>query len=132
MSAAPLPHLRGGEALRATSVPLEHGPVSAEQSTGVPATTAVLDLGTLGGTDYGIWEMSVGSMYDVEAEEVFIVLAGAGTVVIAPFAGRPAHTAELRPGTVMRLDAGMETTWTVTETLRKIYLTPTEEHGSNS
>ena len=132
MSTQSLPHLRGGQALRATRVALEHEPVAADQSTGVPATTAALELGTLAGTDYGIWEMTVGSMYDVEAEEVFIVLAGAGTVVIAPFEDRPAHTAELEPGTVMRLSAGMQTTWTITETLRKIYLTPSEEHGSNS
>nr|WP_245356851.1 cupin domain-containing protein [Paeniglutamicibacter kerguelensis] len=118
--------------MRATRVALEHEPVAEEQSTGVPASTAALELGTLAGAEFGIWEMSVGSMYDVEAEEVFIVLAGAGTVVIAPFEGRPAHTAELCPGTVMRLSAGMHTTWTVTETLRKIYFTPTEEHGSNS
>lgn len=132
MSTPQIPHLLGGQALRATLVPLEHEPVTEEQSTGVPATTAFLELGTLAGTDYGIWEMSAGSMYDVEAEEVFIVLAGSGSVVIAPFEGRPAHTADLEPGTVMRLSAGMATTWTVTETLRKIYLTPTEEPGSNS
>ena len=39
VSTQPLPHLRGGQALRATRVALEHEPVAEEQSTGVPATT---------------------------------------------------------------------------------------------
>lgn len=34
---------------------------------------------------------------------------------------------DLAPGDVVRLHAGERTRWTVTETLRKIYLTPTQE-----
>ena len=132
MITQPWPHLRGGEALRINLVPMDHEPVPADQAATASTSTAVLDLGTLGNTEFGIWEMSAGSMYDVEAEEVFIVTAGQGTVVIDEFEGRPAHSALLVPGTVMRLSAGMHTTWTVTEPLRKIYFTPTENTGSNS
>ncbi|GAA1210595.1 cupin domain-containing protein [Rhodoglobus aureus] len=32
------------------------------------------------------------------------------------------HTIIVGPGDVVRLTAGMQTTWTVTETLRKIYV----------
>ena len=47
-----------------------------------------------GGRMIGVWEMSVGAMRDVEADEVFIVLAGASTI------------------------------WTVRQTLRKVYVAP--------
>ena len=132
MSTPPIPHLRGGEALRINRVRLEHEPVPAEQAATSGTSTGIAELGTIGGTEFGIWEMGTGSMYDVEAEEIFIVTAGSGTVVIDSFEGRPAHSAALVPGTIMRLSEGMKTTWTVTEPLRKIYYTPTENTGSNS
>ena len=132
MSTGSFPHLRGGEALNITRVPLTHEPVPEDQLAVPETTTGIAELGSIGGADFGIWEMSTGSMYDVEAEEIFIVIAGAGTVVIDEFNGHPAHTATLVPGTIMRLSEGMKTTWTVTESLRKIYLTPTENYGSNS
>ncbi|WP_411731971.1 cupin domain-containing protein [Paeniglutamicibacter sp.] len=127
MSAKEFPQLLGGQALRVNRVPLNPEPVSTEHVSGEPATTATVPLGTLAGTEFGIWEMGVGSVYDVEAEEIFVVTAGHGTVVIEPFDGHPARTADLVPGTVMRLSAGMKTTWTVTEPLRKIYFTVADE-----
>ena len=131
MSTENFPHLLGGQALRVNRVPVKHEPVTADQAIDASTTTAAIDLGTLAGADFGIWEMAAGSMHDVEAEEIFVVTAGHGTVVIAPFEGHPARTADLVPGTIMRLSAGMQTTWTVTETLRKIYFTPTDDTGSN-
>lgn len=45
------------------------------------------------------------------------MLSGRATVTgIAP------KPVELVPGSIVRLTAGMQTTWTVHETLRKIYL----------
>ena len=67
----------------------------------------------------GVWEMSAGAMRDVEADEVFVVLAGAATVEFSDPALPPI---ELRPGSVVRLEAGMRTIWTVRETLRKVYV----------
>lgn len=67
----------------------------------------------------GVWEMTPGSMRDVEEDEVFVVLAGSATVAFE----QPAlPDAELRPGSIMRLQAGMRTSWTVHETLRKAFL----------
>ncbi|MCV9994706.1 cupin domain-containing protein [Paeniglutamicibacter sp. ZC-3] len=129
MNARNFPLLRGGQALRVNRVPLDHEPVPPNQAatTAAATTTATVPLGTLAGTAFGIWELGVGSMQDMEAEEVFVVLAGHGTVVIEPFEGHPARTADLAPGTVMRLSAGMKTTWTVTEPLRKVYFTLEED-----
>ncbi|MFL4474872.1 cupin domain-containing protein [Paeniglutamicibacter sp. MACA_103] len=132
MSDTGFPQLSGGQTLRVNRVPLVREPLPADQAAGESATTGTVPLGSLAGTEFGIWEMGTGSMYDVEAEEVFFVTAGHGTVVIEPFEGHPARTAGLVPGTVMRLSAGMKTTWTVTEPLRKIYFTPTEPSGSSS
>lgn len=131
MSIPDFPHLLGGHALRVNRVPMDHEPVAPGQAADETTTTAVVALGTLAGAEFGIWEMAAGSMYDVEDEEIFVVTAGHGTVVIAPFEGHPARTADLVPGTIMRLSAGMQTTWTVTTPLRKIYFTPTDTTGSN-
>lgn len=71
-------------------------------------------------TDHvGIWEMAPGVDEDVEDDEIFVVLAGAGTV---EFLEPELPTITLRPGSVVRLTEGMRTRWTVTETLRKIWI----------
>jgi uncharacterized cupin superfamily protein len=63
--------------------------------------------------------MTPGTMSDVEADEVFVVLSGSATVEF----GDDTPALQLGAGDVARLAAGAETVWTVTETLRKVYLT---------
>jgi len=106
-------------AVHAASLTLTHEPVPAEQSVAGAPSTAAAALARFGGLEIGVWEMSVGTMTDVEADEVFVVLSGAATVEFAD--GTPAL--QLRAGDIGRLAAGAQTTWTVTETLRKVYLT---------
>lgn len=67
--------------------------------------------------EVGVWTLEPGVVTDVEIDETFVVIAGRGTVEIE---GGPAE--ELRPGILMSLTAGMRTRWTITETLRKVYL----------
>lgn len=105
--------------VHAADLTLEHEPVPAEQSVAGDPGTAATTLTEFGGLDVGVWEMSAGTMTDTEADEIFVVLSGAATVEFAD--GSP--DLELRAGDVGRLAAGAQTTWTVTETLRKIYLT---------
>lgn len=95
-------------------------PVTADQLIGGSPSTGYVDLGVLGDNDYGVWQMTPGAMRDTEADEVFIVLSGAATVRLLD----DDTTIELTPGSVGRLTAGMRTIWTVTETLRKVYVTP--------
>jgi len=97
---------------------IEHEPVPGDQSVSGAPSTGVTELGEFGGLDVGIWEMTTGVMRDVEAEEIFVVLSGSATVEFAD------GTAPLTvgPGDVVRLAAGAQTVWTVTETLRKVYL----------
>ena len=83
--------------------------------TGTP-TTGYIELDDESG--FGVWEMSAGAMRDVEADEVFVVLSGAATVA---FEDPALPSIDLAPGSIVRLEAGMRTVWTVHETLRKVY-----------
>ena len=107
----------------AAAVPLDHEPVAADQrATGAPTTGWVALGSTVDGAEVGVWEMTPGTMTDTEADELFVVVAGRATVAFAD--GR--ESIALAPGSVVRLAAGAETVWTVTETLRKVYVTPAE------
>lgn len=105
--------------IHAADLPITSEPVPAEQSVAGDPSTGIATLTQFGGLEIGVWEMTPGSMTDVEAEEVFVVLCGSATVEFAD------GTSALRigAGDVVRLAAGAETTWTVTDTLRKVYLT---------
>ncbi len=95
---------------------------SKQQLAGQPAATVgLMELGTLDDAEIGVWEMSVGAMADIENDEWFVVLSGQATVQILEAGGFTAQEIELAPGSVVRLHQGMETRWTVTQTLRKIY-----------
>ncbi|WP_353827801.1 cupin domain-containing protein [Agromyces sp. SYSU T0242] len=122
MSADALARLAAGAVTDAASLPLAHEPVPAEQVVaGSPATGyATLDEPADGGAgELGVWEMTPGAMRDVEVDEVFLVISGAATV---EFVDPALPAIELRPGSIVRLDAGMSTVWTVTETLRKLFI----------
>ena len=74
-------------------------------------------LTTLGPAEIGTWGMAPGTDHDTEVDEVFVVLAGHGTVTF-----EDGEVVELAPGVAVRLRAGERTTWVVTETLRKVYV----------
>ncbi len=65
----------------------------------------------------GIWQHTAGVSTDVEVVEIFVVLGGRATIEVA---GGP--TLQVGPGDVGVLEAGAETTWTIHEDLRKIYI----------
>ena len=83
---------------------------------------AARTLGRVAGAEVGLWEMTRGTARDVETDEVFVVLAGRGTVTF-----QDGESLGLRPGVVVRLHAGDRTEWAVTEPLRKLYVAPAEE-----
>jgi uncharacterized cupin superfamily protein len=64
----------------------------------------------------GVWEITPGVVTDVEFDELFVVLSGRATIEI-----EGAEPVEVGPGSVSVLGAGAKTTWTVHETLRKVY-----------
>ena len=105
--------------VHASSLFVEHGPVAPHQVVDGHPHTGVGMLGMFEGLEVGVWEMTPGIMSDVEADEVFVVLSGSATVEFSD--GTPAL--RLSVGDVVRLAQGTQTVWTVTETLRKVYLT---------
>ena len=64
----------------------------------------------------GVWQITPGVVTDVELDELFVVLFGRATIEI-----EGAETVEAGPGDVVILGEGARTTWTVHETLRKVY-----------
>jgi len=76
-----------------------------------------LPVATLGGLEVGLWAMAPGAAEDTEVDEVCLVLAGRGTVAFDD-----GEVVDLAPGVVLQLRAGEHTTWTVTETIRKVYV----------
>jgi uncharacterized cupin superfamily protein len=76
-----------------------------------------LPLDALGDVEVGVWSMEPGTEEDTETDEVFVVLAGRGTVAF-----EDGEVVDLAPGTAVRLRAGERTTWTVTEPIRKVYV----------
>lgn len=101
------------------TLPLDHEALPADQVVSGTPSTGHAVLRDEGGTEIGVWEMTPGTATDVEVDEVFIVVAGRGTV---SFDDPELPTVELRPGAVVRLTEGMRTTWVITETLRKLYV----------
>jgi uncharacterized cupin superfamily protein len=83
---------------------------------GTPETASRELMRASGTTDLGIWEISEGTVTDVEADELFVVLSGRATIA---FEDGP--TLEVGPGDACRLKAGQRTVWTVHATLRKVY-----------
>ena len=75
-------------------------------------------FGEVAGAEVGVWEITAGVVTDVETDEVFVVLSGAGEVVFLASGER----VDLRPGSMVRLHAGERTEWRVTETIRKVYV----------
>lgn len=111
--------LAAGEGVDASAVPLVHEPLPAEDVVIGRPTTATQALATLGEVEVGVWEMTPGTASDTEVDEVFVVLTGHARIEFV----EPALPAvEVDPGAVVRLAAGQRTVWTVTETLRKVYI----------
>ena len=79
--------------------------------------TASRSLGPAAATQVGLWAAGPGEDRDVEVDEVFLVLAGEGSVSF-----EDGSSIDLGPGVLVRLREGDRTTWTITKRLRKLYL----------
>lgn len=100
----------------ASALELEYSPVADDQVVAGSPVVGIAELGMFGDHEYGVWEHTVGTSTDVEADEVFVVLFGAATVAF-----EDGTVISLARGTLGRLHDGQRTVWTVTETLRKVY-----------
>jgi uncharacterized cupin superfamily protein len=109
--------LENWQKLAAREIEIPLSDVSAEQRVSGAPKTGSVQIEKFGGTVVGVWEMTPGVMRDVEVDEILTVLAGKATVVF-----QDGRKLALEPGVVARLHAGEQTVWTVTETLRKVYV----------
>ncbi|WP_443058611.1 cupin domain-containing protein [Streptomyces sp. NBC_00442] len=105
-------------AVRVSDAALEPEPLDPAQIvSGSPEVTGkVLWESPDGKQIRGIWQITPGVVTDTEADELFVVVSGRATVEVAGGA-----TLELGPGDACVLREGDRTTWTVHETLRKVY-----------
>ncbi|RUR03441.1 cupin domain-containing protein [Labedella endophytica] len=81
------------------------------------------ELGPLFGEaaqSFGVWEMEPGVALDTEVDEVFVVISGACTIEFLD----SGEEIDVSAGDLVRLAEGSRTRWTVTTTLRKLYLAP--------
>jgi len=96
---------------------LELDPLDPAQVVSGDPQVRVLSLHDADDLAIGVWQHGVGVSTDVEADEVFVVLAGSATIEVDD-----GPVLQVGPGDVGLLPAGARTTWTVHETLRKIYV----------
>jgi uncharacterized protein len=69
------------------------------------------------GVQRGVWQITEGVVSDVEADEMFVVVAGRATIELLD-TGR---VLEVTAGDVCVLTEGERTRWTIHETFRKVY-----------
>lgn len=105
-------------AVQVTAAALAHEALSPHQVTSGTPTTGFHELGRLGDASYGIWEITPGVSTDVESEELFVVVSGRARIDFGD-----GSSIDVGPGDLVRLHAGEQTVWTVSETLRKVYVT---------
>lgn len=105
-------------ALRVADADLVPVPLDPEQIvSGTPEVTGkVVWKSPDGRRVRGIWQITPGVVTDTEADEMFVVVSGSATVEVE---GGP--TLRVGPGDMAVLREGDRTTWTVHETLRKVY-----------
>jgi uncharacterized cupin superfamily protein len=110
--------LLANHALDASGIALKLQPLPAAQVLSGQPMTGSAELGRLGEVSIGVWEITPGVSTDVEVDEFFVVLSGEAIVSFAD--GTPCLV--LAPGCVGQLKAGSATTWSVSHTLRKVYI----------
>ncbi|MFC9930341.1 cupin domain-containing protein [Streptomyces sp. NPDC127190] len=105
-------------ALHVPDADLQPEPLDPEQIvSGAPEVTGKVVWESADGRQLrGIWQITPGVVTDTEADEVFVVVSGSATIEVE---GGP--TLAVGPGDLAVLHAGDRTTWTVHETLRKVY-----------
>lgn len=105
-------------ALHVSDAELEPEPLDPDQIvSGAPEVSGkVLSTSEDGRLLRGIWQITPGVVTDTEADEMFVVISGRATIEVE---GGP--TLQVGPGDLAVLREGDKTTWTVHETLRKVY-----------
>ena len=108
-----------GVPVRVADLTLGHDPVAPSQTLHGALAVRSASLATLGDVEVGVWECTAGASTDIEVDEIFVVISGRARI---DFTSPVLPSIEVGPGDLVRLAAGMQTVWTVTQTLRKVYI----------
>lgn len=103
--------------IRAHQVALDPDPLDPDQIVSGECSVSTLPILETEELAVGVWQHTAGVSTDVEVDEIFVVLTGRATIEV-----NNGPTLEVERGDVGVLEAGAETTWTVHEDLRKIYV----------
>jgi uncharacterized protein len=109
------------ESFDSTTVSVEHRPLDSSKIISGNPTTGNQVIGITESMKTGVWEHSIGVSTDEEAEEIFVVLAGKGRVVL-----ENGNVMLLAPGVVGKFRAGEKTRWEIDEPLRKVWVIKNE------
>jgi uncharacterized cupin superfamily protein len=117
MDAAPVARL-GTFALHVADLELEPGELDpATILAGTPEVTErVVWISPDGLILRGVWQITPGTVTDVEQDELFVVVEGRATIEVE---GGP--TLEVGTGDLAILEHGARTSWTIHERLRKVF-----------
>ena len=119
MSDYPEPLSHGSLWADALAMEIELRPLDAQKIVSGNSRCGSVSLARTSQYEVGVWEITPGVSTDIEADEIFVVISG--EAILTRGRGQAGTAQQLRPGVVVRLEAGEHTTWDVRETLRKIY-----------
>ncbi|MGI9195918.1 MAG: cupin domain-containing protein [Candidatus Nanopelagicales bacterium] len=105
------------QSFRAFEVPTEWIELSPEKAITAGVSTSLVEVAAGAGLEVGVWQHSAGTSTDTYDDEVFVVIEGRGTVT-----DQHGNVIELAPGVVGILTPADETTWVITEPLRKVWI----------
>ena len=116
--------LEPGLLLEAATVALTHEPLPRAQVVAGSPTTATLVLDERDGREIGVWEMTPGTAIGHRGGRGLRRAGRAARTVefTAVAEGAVPRPSSIGPGRSCGSSTGMQTTWTVHETLRKVYL----------
>lgn len=107
----------GPRVIHAARLPLDWEPVDPTQSVAGEPQVGSADVAVAPGVEVGVWSHTAGVSTDTESDEVFVVLAGRASIAF------PDGTViDVAPGDIGILPPGAQTTWTIHEELRKVYV----------
>ena len=107
----------GPRVIHAAALALDWEQVPPAQSVAGDPRTGSAEAVSTPGIDVGVWSHTPGVSTDTEADEVFVVLSGRARIEFADGA-----VLDVGPGDIGILPRGAQTTWTVHEELRKVYV----------
>ncbi len=105
------------QSFTATDVQTEWSDLPADKAVTPGVRTAIAEVWSDAGFEVGVWEHSSGTSTDTFDDEIFVVIEGRGTVT-----DQRGNVINLAPGVVGVLHPDDETTWVITEPLRKVWI----------